>query len=38
MRGLSVIVTLQPKFLNRVRSYVELQGLRSFRVRSRPDK
>ena len=24
MRGLSVILTLQPKFLNRVRSYVDL--------------
>ena len=24
VRGLSVILTLQPKFLNRVRSYVDL--------------
>ena len=38
MRGLSVIITLQPKFLNRVRSYVDLKVLRSFRVFSRPDR
>ena len=39
VRGLSVILTLQPKFLNRVRSYVDLHGLRSFRVVcSRPDR
>ena len=38
MRGLSVILTLQLKFVNRVRSYVDLLGLRSFRVCSRPDR
>ena len=38
IRGLSVILTLQPKFLNRVRSYVDLYGLRSFRVCSRPGR
>ena len=38
LRSLSVILTLQPKFLNRVMSYMDLQGLRSFRVCSRPGR
>ena len=38
VRSLSVISILQPKFLNCVRSYVDLECLRSFRVSSRPDR
>ena len=38
VRSLSVILTLQLKFLNRVRSYVDLKGLRSFRVCNRRDR
>ena len=39
MRGLSVILTLQPKFLNRVRSYVGPVGFEELsRLQYRPDR
>ena len=38
VRALSVVLTLLPKFLNRVKSCGDLSGLRSFRVCSIPDR
>ena len=38
VRGLSVILTLQPKFLNRVRSYVRPVGFEELSRCSRPDR